>query len=128
PVDVEVDVAQRGHGDVAHVIRAADAAQADDRLGARGGGGAVRGRREVRAHGRVKTGPPPLTVTPPPPKPRLLPLPLLPLVATRSDAVPVTTVSPSARPDLISAVVLVTSPTVTSFVVGVPSAPMTWTR
>ena len=34
-LDVEVDVAQRGDRDVAHVVRAADAAQADDRLGGR---------------------------------------------------------------------------------------------
>ena len=49
-----------------------------------------------------------------PPPPKLLVVLLL-LLAMRSDAVPVTTVSPSASPDLISAVVLVTRPTVTGF-------------
>ena len=59
---------------------------------------------------------------PPPPNP-----PVVVGVPVWALATPVTTAWPSVRPLLISAVVLVTSPTSTGWAVGVPSAPMTRT-
>ena len=49
-------------------------------------------------------------------------------VEVRALETPITTFCPSLRPDVISARLLVTSPTVTAWLVTEPSAPMTRTE
>src|ERR1035437_762418 len=91
--------------DFAGVVDAADVIQGDDRLG------------RVAAHrpNPPLTPPPPVsdwTLTPPP----------VAVVPVRAAVVPVTTVCPTESPDLISAMDVVTNPTVTSTDVALPLA------